>query len=262
MLFLANALMKGVGTKTDVQEAVRFLRMAAFKKNPEAMFRLADYLEGGTEEDRAEAFQLYSEAAAYNHLPARAALGKCYLNGIGTEKDYGIALTINKQTAEAGSAQGIINLGTSYMFGYGVDKNEAEAIRLYQKAAEQGFSKAECILGTCYTSKGVEWYQKAAGHGLAEAQYQLGICYDKGIGVKKEAATAAFWFRKAAEQDHKIAQYNLALHLNNGWGVEKTKRRRSNGSEEPLCGDIKLRSITLRSSFVRESASIRTRRKP
>jgi hypothetical protein len=53
------------------------------------------------------------------------------------------------------------------------------------------------------------WYGKAATQGFAWAQANLGYLYEKGRGVAQDPKLAALWYRKAAKQGHEAAQQRL-----------------------------------------------------
>ncbi len=55
------------------------------------------------------------------------------------------------------------------------------------------------------------WLQRAAKQGLAPAQFRLGGLYEKGLGVKKDLATARDLYLAAAEKGNGKAMHNLAV---------------------------------------------------
>jgi len=64
-------------------------------------------------------------------------------------------------------------------------------------------------------------YTQTAGRGYREGQYQLGLLYARGIGVKKDFATARIWLQKAAMQGHPKAQFHLGQMYLFGDGGQK-----------------------------------------
>jgi len=65
-----------------------------------------------------------------------------------------------------------------------------------------------------------EW-QPLAEAGKRDAQFNLGLLYENGLGVAKDAKTAAGWYRRAAEQDDREAQAYLAEMYANGLGIPR-----------------------------------------
>ncbi len=61
-----------------------------------------------------------------------------------------------------------------------------------------------------------------AESGNAAARNALGFMYERGLGVSKDAATAAEWYRKAAEQGYGPGQYNYGLCFWHGVGVAQS----------------------------------------
>ena len=84
-----------------------------------------------------------------------------------------------------------------------------EAVKWYEKLAKLGEEEAMYRLGECFSDKSGKrscrksflWYKRAAERGHKEAMEELGFCYQKGIGVKKDLATAAEWYEKAGMHD-------------------------------------------------------------
>src|SRR5450432_4186994 len=61
-----------------------------------------------------------------------------------------------------------------------------------------------------------------AERGSARAQVALGFLYERGLGVSKNAATAAKWYRKSAEQEYGPGEYNFCLFCWHGTGVPQS----------------------------------------
>jgi TPR repeat protein len=172
----------------------------------------------GVEEDSAQAFRLYTAAAAQGFVEAQLNLGDCFYYGEGVEQDFPEAARYYRKAAEAGWARGQDNLGDCYFEGAGVEQDYPQAIGWYRKAAEQGLPSAQFNLGWCYDrGKGVKknkaeaakWYRKAAEQDHDEAQFALGYCYEVGDGVEADLAQAEAWYRKAADQGHRRAKNAL-----------------------------------------------------
>ena len=87
-----------------------------------------------------------------------------------------------------------------------------------QQSAEAGNASDQNNLGWIYEkgrgvkkddAKAAYWYKKAAAQGNAWGQYNLGAMYQKGLGVKKDIAKARYWYKKAAAQGDKLAKKQL-----------------------------------------------------
>ncbi len=78
----------------DMNEAVKFYRMAAEQGNINAQNNLAScYYHGhGIPQDYEKTFEWYRKAAEQGHVDAQNNLGACYQNGYGVEQDYEKAL--------------------------------------------------------------------------------------------------------------------------------------------------------------------------
>ena len=102
-------------------------------------------------------------------------------------------------------------------------RNFQKAAALLEDCAERGHEKAQRKLGHLYlTGLGVEkdaytaaqWYQKAAIQGDIEAQYNYGIMLLDGVGITEDNLEGFDWIFEAARSGHaeaqKIYQYLLA----------------------------------------------------
>lgn len=65
--------------------------------------------------------------------------------------------------------------------------------------------------------KALTWFNRGIKNGDSLCQYEMGVMYLHGLGVKKDAITAADYFKVAADQDFPSAQVNLGkLFLDQG----------------------------------------------
>lgn len=65
--------------------------------------------------------------------------------------------------------------------------------------------------------KAITWFNRGIKNGDSLCQYEMGVMYLHGLGVKKDAITAADYFKVAADQDFPSAQVNLGkLFLDQG----------------------------------------------
>ena len=91
-------------------------------------------------EDRKEAVECFTKAAAKNHGGARALLAWCYANGQGVAKDNKQAfkyyqLAVDADPRDLASKR---NLGQCYENGIGTADRKDKATRLYAEAAKSG----------------------------------------------------------------------------------------------------------------------------
>ncbi|MDR1733362.1 MAG: toll/interleukin-1 receptor domain-containing protein [Oscillospiraceae bacterium] len=90
----------------------------------------------GVTQDRAHAFELYTEAAEMGSPPAMCNLGICYENGTGTGIDTEKAFHWYGRAAEAGHTYGQYCYAWAYECGVGTQKNLPQAAEWYRRAAE------------------------------------------------------------------------------------------------------------------------------
>jgi TPR repeat protein len=65
------------------------------------------------------------------------------------------------------------------------------------------------------------WYRLAAEQGHAEAQAYLAFMYQYGLGVASDHAQALSWYRRAADQGNARGQIGLGQMYEEGWGVPR-----------------------------------------
>jgi TPR repeat protein len=167
----------------DMQEAIRYYRLAVAKGDTSGQYRLGMiYLCGNAfvAKHLAEGVRLLTLSAQQGHLPA-----KCVL-------------------------------GLLYTLGEGVGKNEAQGISFFQQAATSGHMKAQYFLGLAlFTGHGVaknpveamNWLERSANQGHGDAQYWLAYGYEKGIGVPANRGKAIEWYDKAGKINHPLALF-------------------------------------------------------
>jgi TPR repeat protein len=182
------------------------------------------------EKKYAEAFDLYSQAAAQNNVRAINNIGLCYEYGEGVTQNYEKAITYYRDAADKGFAQAYLNLGRCYLEGNGVREDHKEAVEYFIKAEKLDIPEASAMLGACFydgvgveqdLGKAFEYFKKAANREVAMAQYFLFICYANGTGVKQNDEQAIIWLKKAASHDYDDANISLGKCYENGLGVEQ-----------------------------------------
>ena len=172
-------------------EAVRLLKLAAHKTNPESVSEDAAmglahiYEEGrpGVAQDDAEAILWYKKAAQYGKAKAAYKLAGLYEEGKVTKKDAKAALLYYRRAADLNDSKAQYRLGKMYADGGAGLKKNIKTAR--------------------------EWYLKAAKQGQTDALYELGLIYEQGLGVEKNVETAFMWYEKAANNNHRGAKMKV-----------------------------------------------------
>lgn len=104
----------------------------------------------------------------------------------------------------------------------------ATALTELRPVADQGDPRAQVLLGNMYreglgvpkdASSAALWFRRAADQRLPQAQLQLGHLHRKGAGVPQSYVEAASWYRKAAEQNLTAGQVSLGAAYFHGHGV-------------------------------------------
>ena len=178
---LGVAFANGIGTKLDVPEALKWLRVAADRNHPEALFLI----------------------------------GRCYAEGNGIPKDPAKAVAWYRKAAETGLPEAQMALGKCYESGIGVQKDAVEAFAWYRRAAEQGFAEAPCTpvnfseddLDAEAWTESRMWYMLAAERGNPEAQYRIGMGYSGEREFDRELRRK--WLVRSADRGYAPAMYQL-----------------------------------------------------
>ena len=129
----------------DYQTAIEKWQTLIQQGSPEGLFYLGVMYAGGKglAQDKTKAFQLYSEAAQKDHLPAQYNLGMQYATGEGVTQDFSKAEYWWTKAAERGLMQAQFNLGNLYYYGLTGEKNPVTARKWLTLAAKQGSPHAK-----------------------------------------------------------------------------------------------------------------------
>ena len=233
-------------TLSDEQRAVADRKTTAIlKKNPAMLAHCLKLIGDGQklykEQEYAEAFGKFQEAAAMGEPTAIYLTAVCCSNGQGTEKDSIKAFSLYRSAANCGVAAAIHQLATCYKDGNGTEKNPSLALKYYTEAADSGFVRSISMLAKSYeegiltskdSDKAIEWYKRAAEKEEPYAMYKVARMYehDDSIAGKKgkalrESQTIKLYTR-AAELRNPQAQMKLAEFYGNGRYVKKDKKKR------------------------------------
>ena len=152
---LGNCYLRGHGVAKDEVEAVRLYRLGADAGDAGAQCNLAYCLDSATgvpTPDFAEAFALYTAAAAQDNQVAIVNLGTCYNTGRGVARDVPRAVALWKRAlAHPDAAQSTVattasTLGVIYCTGNGVPINRELGMRYLRQAAALGDEPAARVL--------------------------------------------------------------------------------------------------------------------
>lgn len=116
---------EGIGMPRDLDQAVKWYRLAAIGGLDRAQINLAEmYAQGhGVSRDVAEAAKWYRLAAEQGHVAAQTSLGNLYAKGDGMPQDFVEADKWYRLAAELGHAEAQYNLGVMYGVGQGVPQD-------------------------------------------------------------------------------------------------------------------------------------------
>lgn len=171
----------GLGCSQDIEEAEKYLLLAADKKNLYAQYLLSDiYIQKGDQEHIQEAIKMLTELAektTMNNAPYL--LGKIYLDQESGVYDPEKGAAYLERAVELGNDFAKYHVAVKYL-----DK-------------ESGIYQPE---------KGMQYIQGLAEEGNMYAQTKLGCEYLKGKHVKRNVEEAKSWFEKAADQGDDFAK--------------------------------------------------------
>ena len=251
---LSQCYMFGLGTTYNLNEAIRYLKMAADLNLPEALTQYGDILLSGrclVEKNIPLALQYFSTAQtiginvdcylAQAHFALHEfAIAFAYANKI-TPKELQNLLIHQRRDVH-------YILGCAYLDGAGTEKDVAKAVFHFQCSADEHKPDAYISLGYCYdcgigvTANAVtsfEWYKKAAKAGDTVGYYNLGLRYLYGLGTEANPFYAVKYFRLAAKRNHTSAIIQLALCYQNGSGIRQNSQLAiTNFRKASALGDI------------------------
>jgi TPR repeat protein len=147
MFQLGLLYLGGRGADPNLNEAVRWLEMAAERHVPEAQRKLRDaqcdlaqmYKQGNkVAKDVNKSFELFSKAAVNGSSEAQKQLGSAYYYGEGVPMNFYKAAEWWRKAAEQGHPQAAYNMGWIFEKGLGVRQSRQEAARWYRIAVQKG----------------------------------------------------------------------------------------------------------------------------
>jgi TPR repeat protein len=235
------------GEATEVEEAYKWLHLAAEKGHPEAQLELGNayfYYGKGVQQNSAEALKWFLMAAEQGNADAQNNAGSMYGKGVGVSVDYKEAVRWLKLAAAQGHSIAQNSLGLCYLHGNGVQKDISKALEWLLESAERpltGYIEAQYNLGLCYSGtclqgytneqaesvineeSAIKWFSLAAGRGHTDAQFELGSIYlTKGFFYQSEneKEEAIKWLKMAAANGHTRAAKILSSRFPTATGEQ------------------------------------------
>jgi TPR repeat protein len=219
---LGRFLQFGVdGEKPDMMAAQAWMERAAGSGSAEALAWLGDvHRQQLTEKSRPDvAEQYYRLAIERGHIGAMLMLAQLKSRPGYSQDDLAEAVELWRRAAELGDLDGKRNYGGCLLQGIVVPRDFDAGYALITEAATGGNVAAQLALGVFHTVGGwpqsnpaeaPPWFRRAAETGNADGQYNLGVCYRLGLGVEADMAEAERWYRLAAAQGLPSARLALA----------------------------------------------------
>lgn len=240
---------EGLGTTRDSRKALDFLKFAASRNHPSAMYKLGLYSFYGRMglptdvNTKQNGIKWLSRAAARaNELTCAAPyeLAKIYERGfldiIIPDEKYATELYI--QAASLGHVPSSTLLGQTYESGNkAVPQDTSLSIHYYTQAALKGDPVA--MLGLCAwyllgaepafekdENEAFQWALRAASAGYPKAQFTLGHFYEKGKGCEVNSESAYKWYAKAAKNNDSRAIAKMKQQEPSKNHLEVTSKKR------------------------------------
>ncbi|CAH2355666.1 chitin synthase regulator Skt5p [[Candida] railenensis] len=238
---------EGLGTGRDARKALEYLKMAASKNHPAAMYKLGVYSfynrmglgnDVNTKKMGIKWLTRASNIATELTAAAPFELGKIYFTGFLDIliKDEKYALELYSKAAALGHIESAKILGQYYEVGDILPQDSNLSIHYYTQAALGG--DAEAMLAMCAwylvgsepflpkdESEAFEWALRSANANFVKAQYALGNFFEKGVGCEKNVKESQEWYKKAAENGD---EKSLARILDKDWVTKYNKNRKKN----------------------------------
>ena len=173
-----NMYYQGLGTKKDINLAIKWLEEAAKKNSPMAIENLAIMYEQGEEVEKNlnKSLDFYLKLVQIKNTKENLlSIAEIHIE----LEQYKEALPVLKKAHELGSTEAHIMLGALYFNGFGVAKDNKEALKIFEEVyAKTKNSLAAYNAGLVYEragllSQALAWYTKAKT--LPEAREALNI---------------------------------------------------------------------------------------
>lgn len=256
---------EGLGTSRDSRRAIEFLKFAAAKNHPAAMYKLGMYsfyskmgLPDNMNMKKSGIQWLTRAVTGANELTNAAPYELAKIQDAGfldiVIPDHKYAMELYVQAASLGHVKSAAILGRAYEMGDDVVPQDADlSIHYYSQAAVGG--DAESMLALCAwylvgnppnlekdDNEAFQWALGAANLKYAKALYTMGHFYEKGIGCVSNLETAKTWYRMAMEKGDDRAKTKLqklsspdSAPLDTTRTDTKDKKKRRKGKKDRGC---------------------------
>ncbi len=195
-------------------------------------------------EEAMDSLAILTERATNGDALAQNILGLWYYTGTNVVQDYAQALSYWTQSAQQDNVDAIGNMALCYQLGRGIEKDSVMAINLYLSAIKKGneaiIPQHETLIkntGSLFSNRllyechkrgigvkrddasAVPYLENLAKGGDIDAQFTLALYYLN----NKQTSDAATWFKLVAGADNTAAIYYYGYLLHNGMGVAQDK---------------------------------------
>jgi uncharacterized protein len=254
----ALCLEEGWGTSKDIRRAIQFLRSAATKNQPGAMFRLGMACFHGrmgfanNSKIKQEGIKWLTRAAeSANEIYPQGPyeLAKIYEEGYKdiVFKDLQYTVQLYVRSADLHFAPAAAKLGAAYEYGsLGCPQDAPLSIHYYTIAAMAGDPNSMLAMCAWYMvgadpvlprneEEAYEWALRAAQRGLGKAQYAVGYFLENGIGCERDILESTKWYRQAAERGDERAAERLQKNRDVINGRAKMKKPNKDNKDCVIC---------------------------
>jgi TPR repeat protein len=203
---IAEIYARGLGVRSDPQQAAHWYQRAAEQGNPDAQFQYALLLIDGryVEKDEDQAFALMEDAANAGNLLAQFNFAQMLVDRMPGPGGLRRAVGFYEQAARGGLPDAQYAMAQVYANGAGGRERDDEAARRWlMRAARQNYDTAQLELGTWLVQgrggeideeAGFSWLKRAAESGNVAASNRLAKLYRAGVGTEANSVTAAAWY--------------------------------------------------------------------
>lgn len=239
MLWVAEALTTGVGTKKDKEQArIYFFQALQRVKtgDAEVLSRIgqAYKLGYGTDRNIIEGLKWFEKAAKLGDPNAKIEFAKVVLWDTVPGYHPEDAIRMMREAAHQGESSAYLELGKIYANGMGDVVDYETAYYYFDMAAKANITEAYYYLGLLTlagrgTEKNVElakqYLVSAASGGFSPASLVLGVLYQEGAFGAVNEQEAVTYFSRAANAGEPEAHYYLGMAYLNGKGIGQNKGR-------------------------------------
>lgn len=210
MVKVARCYERGVGTSIDLEESIHWYDEAAKKKDPEALYKLANFYCVGSpgilDPDQEEYVKYLKQASDANYPPAIIDYAVLLQTGnSGVEQDIDKAEEMFKKMSDKPNNYGEAQYFLAKL--YESKEDSEQAVKYFNMARENGIEGAHCDYALMLLDgkgvpvnqpEGMKILKQAADRGFPMANYNLGHIYEYGIYSQAKDPKKALEYYKAA----------------------------------------------------------------